>query len=297
VAVSVKKAPSTLAELVAPLSEGAFMALLRERKLTLLRGAGIDRYSSLLNWNSLLQMLERGEYPTSLAEFRLLKDTMWVPPDRWLARNLASDGTVVNKAQILAYMASGCSLVVARIDSHAPHLKALSQSIRSTLREQIKIGVIVTTGKGGAFTLHYDPEDLIILQVEGRKRWKVFGPPVVNPIVGMTQTAPTEDTLIFDEILEAGDFLFLPAGNWHRCENESSRSLHLGIFFQPPNGLDVVKAFTSQLFSSDEFRLPLTRLDDASNLAAVEAAIKTRAIEGIGKLNLREFFSDFEKQS
>ncbi len=291
-----KKAPSTLAELVTPLTEESFMTLLRERKLTLLRGAGADRYSSLLNWNSLLQMIERGQHPASLAEFSLVKDSMLAPPDQWLKRNPSGHGNVVDIPRFLAFMNHGFSLSVTRIDAYAPHLGALCQSIKSTLREQIKVGAIVTTGKGGAFTLHYDPEDLIILQVEGRKRWKIFGPPVVNPIVGMTQTAPPEDTLIFDEILEAGDFLFLPAGNWHRCENESSRSLHLGIFFQPPNGLDVIKALTSQLLSDDQFRKPLTRFDDASNLSAVEADIKSRAMERISKLDLKEFFSDFERQ-
>jgi Cupin superfamily protein len=291
----VEKAPSTLAELVAPLSEASFMTLLRERKLTLLRGAGADRYSSLLNWKSLLQMIERGQHPSSLAEFNLVKDSQLAPPDRWLKRNPSGDGNVVDLPRFLAFMAHGFSLSVTRIDAHAPHLKALCRSIRSTLREQIKMGVIVTTGKGGAFTLHYDPEDLIILQVEGRKRWKIFGPPVVNPFVGMAPAAaPPEDTLIFDEILEAGDFLFLPAGNWHRCENESSRSLHLGIFFQPPNGLDVIKALTSQLLSDDQLRAPLTRLDGPTDLSAVEADIKSRAMERISKLDLREFFSRFE---
>jgi hypothetical protein len=292
-----KRTPSTLAELVAPLSEEAFMTLLRERKLTLLRGVGADRYSSLLNWNSLLQMIERGQHPSSLSEFNLVKDSQLAAPDRWLKRNPSGDGNVVDIPRFLAFMAHGFSLSVTRIDAYAPHLKALCQNIRSTLREQIKVGAIVTTGKGGAFTLHYDPEDLIILQVEGRKRWKIFGPPVVNPIVGMTPAAPPpEDTLIFDEILEAGDFLFLPAGNWHRCENESSRSLHLGFFFQPPNGLDVIKSLTSQLLSDDQLRMPLTRLDDASDLSAVEADIKTRAMERISKLDLRKFFSDFERQ-
>ncbi len=290
-------APSTLAELVAPLSEDAFMALLRERKLTLLRGAGAGRYSALLNWKALLQMIQRGEHPASLSEFNLVKDSMLAPPDQWLKRNPAGDGNVVDLPRFLAYIAGGFSLSVTRIDAYAPHLGALCQNIRSTLHEQIKMGAIVTTGTGGAFTLHYDPEDLIILQVEGRKRWKIFGPPVANPIVGMAPPAPPpEDMLLFDEILEAGDFLFLPAGNWHRCENESSRSLHLGIFFQPPSGLDIIKALASQLLSDGRFRKPLTRLGAAANLAAAEADIKSRAMDQISKLDLREFFLEFERQ-
>jgi hypothetical protein len=293
----VKAVPSTLAELVAPLSEEAFLALLRARELTLLRGAGSGRYSSLLDWNSLLAMIERGQHSKNLAEFQLVKDSLLVPPDRWLKPNPSGVGNIVDMPRFLAYMAHGFSFATTRIDAYAPQLNLLCESIRSSVREQIKMGAIVTTGSGGAFTLHYDPEDLIILQVEGRKRWKVFGPPVVNPVVGVKHTpVPAEDTLVFDEILEPGDFLFLPAGNWHRCENQSGRSLHLGIFFQPPNGLDVLKTLTSQFLSDDQFRLPLTRLDAASDPATLEEHIKTRFIEQISQLSLGEFFSAFARQ-
>lgn len=289
--------PSTLAELIAPLSVESLMTLLRERKLTRLPGGDADRYSSLMSWNALLKMIERGEHPSSLSEFHLVKDSMMAPPDRWLKRNPSGEGNVVDIPRFLAYIEGGFSLAMTRVDAYAPHLKTLCDSIRATVREQVKIGVIVTRGKGGAFTLHYDPEDLIILQVEGRKRWKIFGPPVVNPIVGMAPpVAPPEDTLIFDEVLEAGDFLFLPAGNWHRCENESSRSIHLGIFFQPPSGLDVVRAFTSQLLLDSDLRVPLTRLDGTVDLSAVEKDIKKRAIEHISRLDLREFLLDFQRQ-
>jgi len=293
----VKKTPSTLAELVAPLSEEDFMTLLRERQLTLLRGAGRGRYSKLVTWKSLLRMIERGQHPKSLAEFRLVMDSKLAPPDRWLKKNPHGDGNVVDLPNFLAYMSAGFSLSMTGIEAYVPGLKVLCDDIRSKLREQIRIGAIVTTGKPAAFTLHYDPEDLIILQVEGRKRWKVFGPPVVHPVAGVTPTAPPpEDTLIFDEVLEAGDFLFLPAGNWHRCENQAGRSVHLGVFFQPPSGLDVVKALTSQLLSDDRFRMPLTRLDGVSALCTVETDIKSRAMEAIRALDLSALLSDFEKR-
>ncbi|MGN6514624.1 MAG: JmjC domain-containing protein [Rhizomicrobium sp.] len=290
-------APTTFAELVAPLSVEEFMALLRERRLTLLRGAGADRYSSLLDWSSLIAMIQRGEHSRDLAEFHLVKDSRLAPPDRWLKADPSGNGNAVDLPKLLQFMAGGFSLVSYRIDAYAPHLKVLCDSIRAAVREQIRMGVIVTKGKDNAFTLHYDPEDLVILQVEGRKRWKIFGPPVINPVPGVTKTAvPAEDTLIFDEILEPGDFLFLPAGNWHRCENQSGRSLHLGIFFQPPNALDLLQTLTSQFQADDQFRMPLTRLGDASHLSDIEAGIKNRIIEQVGKLNLRQLL-DSEPQS
>lgn len=292
-----KKPPSTLAELVSPLSEDAFKSLLQKRELTFLRGVGSDRYASLLNWKTLLGMIERGQHPPGLGDFRLIKDSQIPPPDRWLKKNPSGEGNLVDVPKLVAFLNHGFSLSITGIDRYAPHLDALCRNIALALREQIKIGAIVTTGPGGAFKLHYDPEDLVILQVEGRKRWKIFGPPVINPLVGAPQPpAPPEDRVLFDEVLEPGDFLFLPAGNWHRCENTGPLSFHLGIFFQPPNGIDVVKAITERLFSDGRLRLPLTRLEDAADLSAVEADIKARALEGFSKLDLRAFFADFEKR-
>ncbi len=290
------KTPSTLEELVAPLTEAEFLSLLRERKLTLLRGSDPDRYTGLLNWNLLVGMIERGEHPRSLADLSLSRESATVPADRWLVKNNTGPGNKVDIARVEAYLAQGFSLCVTHIDEYAPHLSALCDDIRSRSFEQIKVGVIVTTGKFGAFKLHYDPEDLIILQVEGNKRWKIYGPAVSHPVIGMPpQAPPPEERPIFDEVLHPGDFLFVPGGNWHRCENGPARSLHFGFFFQPPTGWHVIKALTSELVADETFRTPLTRLTGPAELATLEADFKLRAIDTINRLNLHEYFADWIK--
>jgi len=290
------KTPSTLEELVAPLSEAEFLSLLRERKLTLLRGSNPDRYMGLLNWTLLRGMLERGEYPSNLVHLRLSRDSMNVPLDRWFSKNAAGPGSRVDVAKVEAFLAEGFNLCITCIDERSPHLTALCNDIRTRSFEQIKIGVIVTTGTFGAFRLHYDPEDLIILQVEGSKRWKIYGPAVSNPVIGMpTQEPPPEQAPIFDEMLQPGDFLFVPGGNWHRCENGPGRSLHLGFFFQPPTGWHFIKAVMSDLVADEVFRRPLTRLAGRAELAAMEADFKLRAIDAINHLDLHPYFADWIK--
>jgi ribosomal protein L16 Arg81 hydroxylase len=289
------KPPSTLEELVAPLSEAEFLSLLRERKLTLLRAAKADRYTGLLNWKLLRGMLEHGLYPKDLVHLRLSRDSVNVPLDRWFSKD-SSGGGKVDVAKVDAYLAEGFNLCITCIDECAPHLTALCNDIRARSFEQIKIGVIVTTGKFGAFKLHYDPEDLIILQVEGTKRWKIYGPAVSNPVIGMPQQEPPpEQAPIFDEVLKPGDFLFVPGGNWHRCENGPGRSLHLGFFFQPPTGWHFIKAVMSDLVADEAFRKPLTRLAGGAELAVMEADFKRRAIDAINRLNVREYFTDWIK--
>ena len=288
------KPPSTLEELVAPLGAAEFLSLLRDRKLTLLRGANADRYAGLLNWRMLRGMLERGEHPRDLVHLRLSRDSVKVPQERWFSKT--GSGSRVDIAKVEAFLAQGFSLCITCIDERAPHLAALCNDIRARTFEQIKIGVIVTTGKEGAFRLHYDPEDLIILQVEGSKRWKIYGPAVSNPVIGMpTQAPPPEAAPIFDEVLKPGDFLFLPGGSWHRCENGPARSMHLGFFFLPPTGWHFVKALMSDLVADEMLRTPLTRLAGPAELAKLEADFKQQVIDSVNRLDLSEYFAEWIK--
>ena len=91
---------------------------------------------------------------------------------------------------------------------------------------------------------------------------------------------------------DAGDFLFLPAGYWHRCENGPGRSLHVCIVFEPPCGRDVVTSLASQLAADETFKQPLTRYADASALAAHEAALKTRLIDQVKAWSLADFLAE-----
>jgi len=292
--VRMPKPPATLAELVAPLDEAQFLSLLGERKLTLLRGASADRYTGLLNWPLLRGMLDHGLYPKDPVHLRLSRDSATVPHDLWFSKT--ATGSKIDLAKIDAYLAEGFNLCITGIDEHAPHLTALCNDIRARSFEQIKIGVIVTTGKIGAFKIHYDPEDLVILQVEGAKRWTIYGPAVSNPVIGMAQPEPPpEQAPIFDDVLKAGDFLFVPGGNWHRCENQSGRSLHLGFFFQPPTGWHFIKAVMSDLVADETFRKPLTRLAGRAELEAMEADFKRRAIDSINRLDLAPYFAAWIK--
>ena len=113
----------------------------------------------------------------------------------------------------------------------------------------------------------------------------------------MPKQSPPENAPVFDEVLQPGDFLFVPAGNWHHCEAGPDRSVHLGIFIIPPTAWHAVKAIASQALSEETFRTPLTRLEDASELAALEAELKNRLIEKIGQLKLNEFLTEWNRKA
>ena len=285
------EAPSTLADLVSPLAESEFLELLRRRELVYRPGANGDRYAPLLGWPALRRMIEVGNYPNKRPDdIRVTKDSIMVPPDRWMTKDK------VDAAKLEDFLASGFSIVVVNLNEHVPVLAALCKEITSRTLEVSFVGAVVTSGAGaGAFKIHYDPEDLVILQVEGTKRWQIFGPPVSNPVRNMPKQSPPETEPFFDEVLEPGDLLFVPGGNWHRCESGLSTSVHLGIFLLPPTSWHAANQILRPFLSEELFRTPLTRLDGASALAELEAEVKSRLIERISELKLNEFIAGWSK--
>jgi len=279
--------PSTLAELVQPLSETEFCALLFERKLTLLRGKNDGRYTQMLGWDAVRQMIEQGRYPQANDHFRVAKESIQAPPARW-----TTDGKP-DPDKLEQCLADGYSVIVTHIEPFLPPLAAICAEIKARLREDVYVGLIVTSGQDGAFRLHYDFEDLIIVQAEGSKRWQIYGPPVSNPVRGLRKPSLPDSPPFFDEVLQTGDVLFVPAGNWHHCEAGPGRSVHFSVFFLPPAGWHGVKRLVFPLIEEEMFRTPLTRLGGASELTALETEIKRRLIEKIGQLNLEELIANW----
>jgi ribosomal protein L16 Arg81 hydroxylase len=276
---------TNLESLVAPLGETEFLALLRERRLMFLPGCGARRFETLLTWEVLNHLLDSATLP--LGELRVLRESVSVPANFYLKHGR------VDPVALSKLLDQGISLIFNLLDEHVPALRALCKSLERRTLESVKAAAIVTSGPGGALKCHYDDEDLVVLQIAGTKRWQVFNSPIVNPAPGVAKrTAPEGHTPVFDEALEPGDFLFLPAGHWHHCENGPHRSLHVSIAFVPPNGRHLMKALVSQLSSDETFGRPLTRAGSAEALAAHESALKSRLVDAIRNISLDRFLRE-----
>jgi ribosomal protein L16 Arg81 hydroxylase len=275
---------STLQELIAPMTEGAFADILRARKLEFRPAEALNRFGSLLTEDLLLDLIGNGAVPEAVVRITL-KEQVIKPL-------LYFDGGKPSRAKISSFLDRGASVVVEPIQAFVPALRELCADIRRRIPEKVSSGAILTSGPGGALKLHYDPEDLIILQLAGSKRWMIFDHAVPNPVRGMPELAGPPGPPAFDRILNAGDLLFLPAGRRHRCENGTGRSLHLGILIRPPTAWHAVSALAKRLLAEEAFRIPLTRHASPAEAAAHQARVKGILADEIAKMALNDSVSE-----
>jgi hypothetical protein len=275
---------STLQDLVAPLSEAELTGHFRDRLVAFVPSSGPNRFETLLDWDELNHLIESGHYP--IERLRVLRDSFSIPPSLYLKEGR------VDLAAFSSLVDQGASLIFNRLHEYVPRLWKMCRQMTEQTGEQATAEAIVISGKGGAFPLQYNIEDTCVLQIAGSRRWQLFGPPVVNPVKGMSLPPAPQSAPFFDEVLRAGDFLFAPAGYWSRCEHGPGPSLHLCILFEPPYGRDVVASLVSRLAADETFNRPLTRYVDASALAAHEAALKARLIDQVHAWSLARFLAE-----
>jgi hypothetical protein len=273
---------SNLAELVAPLGVDAFHALLRERSPVRVRGAGIDRHASLLDWSGMMETALSGTYPAS--KLVLTKRGNYVP-----GALFRTEGKP-RRDVIERLMAAGASMVAYGIERHMAALGDLCASISAETGEHVIAGAVATTGAGGALGLHYDDSDILVVQVDGRKRWLIESNPAINPVAGLAVIgADGNAECLLDVTLDPGDLLLVPAGFRHRCDTQDERSLHLAFSFHPLTKVRALDLLMRRLREDPAHRTPL-RFDKA-NREEVEASLRQELIEQIDSLSLIELIA------
>jgi len=178
-------------------------------------------------------------------------------------------------------LAQGDTLVIDSVEElHLP-LRCFVQRLEQMLRCLVQVNVYVSAGATRGFGVHWDDHEVFALQIAGRKRWRVLGPTLRQPLLGIAPPPqPVADMAeAFDQVLQAGDILYLPRGWWHSVCAEGEPTIHLAVSGRLPQALDLVStalnaaAASTELLRSD---LPVHAPADVREawLAAIAATLR-----------------------
>jgi ribosomal protein L16 Arg81 hydroxylase len=175
----------------------------------------------------------------------------------------------VDLAQARALHEEGYTLLVRHAERCHPGLAELAAGFSRDFWAPVDVHLYCTPAGQFGFDWHYDAEDVFLVQTVGRKEYSLRKN-TVNPW-------PLEETLPRDMAYEreimplvrcelaAGDWLYVPAGYWHKGESrEASVTLAIGVLF--PAAIDVLDFLRRRLVDSLRWRerLPVCGAAQAS---------------------------------
>ena len=232
------------------------------------------RFTALLPWDELSAILEW--HPPPQPQLRLFQENQMVDLRRYI------DGEVgalrLNAGGLVAALSQGATLVLDAAEDVAPRINVLVEALRDVFHGQVNANVYAGWRKQPGFDVHWDAQEVFVLQLSGRKRWKVWRPTRIHPLRDDFEEAAKpglSDEPVFDEILNDGDFLYLPRGWWHTALPLDEPSLHVTLGVALPNGSDFVRWWLPRLRRHAEVRanLPLES-DPASRRELVATILK-----------------------
>lgn len=208
------------------------------------------RFGGLLGWDDLNALLthHRLEPP----RLRLSLDGEALPLHAYSVPVTTRRSAVWHRlkpAELHRHLADGATLVLDAIDELHPGVGRLAQGLERHLRTGVQINAYASWTPEEGFGVHWDDHDVLVLQLDGAKRWRIYGPTREAPLhrdVDVPEPPPNEP--LVELALDAGDMLYLPRGWWHAvAASEGVHSLHLTCGMQTTTGADLLQWLSEDL--------------------------------------------------
>ncbi len=186
----------------------------------------------------------------------------------------------------------GASLVLDAVDELHQPAERLAQTLEEVFRGRVQINVYASWTATEGFGTHWDDHDVIVVQLEGAKRWRLYGPTRINPLHRDTEAPePPADEPVEEAVLRAGDMLYLPRGWWHAVAATEGRSLHLTCGLQTTTGADLLGWLSDRLRTSETVRAHLPVFAPPQEQAAYLELLRKEVIDALHDGTIQDFLT------
>jgi len=276
---------------IAPLTRDQFLREYWNKSLLAAKGTP-GRFAGLLDWGELNAILEQHRlYPP---RFRLTREGRNIETFRYTTPS-AGGIPRLNSGKLAACLAAGATIVLDCVEELAPRVRQLVSSFRDALHASAHVNLYAGWHSQKGLDLHWDYQEIVVLQVSGRKRWQVFRPTRLNPLPDDEEAPPRPtDAPVWDGMLEDGDMLYIPRGWWHVAFPVGEPSLHLTVATEPPLGAHLLKWLMGKLQLHEVVRAEVPRMNDVEGQMAYLNALRPLLSEMLTNDAIHEFRHEWE---
>ena len=297
------KQPGTIefADIVSPLPARDFFRLQYDcPQPVLLRGAD-DRFSHIVRRTDIDRLLFSGQ--CAARQIGVVLNGEHLAPGLFCKAPRPGqhplDPREVDDRKLLSLLRRGAALMVDNAQRSLRGALELTHALSRATFNQAAATLHASWSSVQSLGAHWNDQDTFVLQVEGEKLWRIYGPTRVSPLnrdLVANHDPPKEP--LWTGRLTAGDVLYLPRGWWHEVHSASDReraSIHIACTVRPRTGADFLAWLEEGLTARELFRRELPVLAHDSHWVAHVAAfhdLLEREIEDSSAEDWARAFSD-----
>lgn len=234
-------------------------------------------FRDLFSARALEEMLAGGLRTSSL---RLVRSGVETPldtgggPDPAVA---AGEAGFADTDRLRTALAQGHTLIVRSLHRLHPPLRRFAHDLSADLGHPVSVNAFVTPPHSTGVDLHFDVQDVLVLQIAGHKTWRLRTAPLPDPLPTdawfdvtsrrrqqmLDASGPLEDL-----VLGPGDTLYFPRGTFHAPETGDELSIHLTFAITKITRADVLAALARSAAADPWLRQDVTLEDLEDNPSA-----------------------------
>jgi len=199
----------------------------------------------------------------------------------------AEIGDQVLDERVLELYAGGATLVLQGLHRLWPPLTEFTRHLAADVGQPLQVNAYLTPPDSQGFATHYDTHDVFVLQVDGRKHWRIHAPVLADPLERQSWGgradevgAVADGTPALDVVLEPGDALYLPRGWLHSAQAQAESSLHLTVGVRALTRYTLVEELLALAAEDARLRAGLPFGLDVADPEAIEPVL-TETVEAL----------------
>lgn len=246
-----------LADLLGDVNHEQFFGTYWEQRPLVLHRGQPGYYASILTLDDIDRLLfsQEQRYPA----VRLAKVGSKFSPSSF-SEDISWGGSsftgVIQPDRLLAEYRDGATIIVDALHRTWKPLTLLCKQLEVELNHPTQVNIYLTPANAQGFGQHYDTHDAFILQIAGRKHWRIYESPLHLPLSSQPWDPDKYaiGELIEEVDLEPGDLIYLPRGFVHEAMTSDTQSLHVTLGISAYTWMDVFAEALDRCRSDERFR-------------------------------------------
>jgi ribosomal protein L16 Arg81 hydroxylase len=255
---------------IAPLTRKAFFDESFEKKHVVVHRNDPAYYSQLVSVDDIDRVVTT--MGLSTPEVNVVQANASITPE-----DFAYESGFIDAVRVNQLFADGATIILSGLQERLPTLARFCRALENVFSSRIQTNIYLTPAHSQGFPSHYDSHDVLVLQVEGTKEWRIYDHPVELPL--LTQGFNREEMPVGEEtdrfVLEPGDMCYVPRGLTHDAVATDQTSLHITTGLMTRTWADLVtEAVVAVAHRDPAFRasLPAGHARGDFDMAGMETA-------------------------